>query len=194
MTTGLYIRFMDRKNRLMAYCKAMSLAYIRGTKPEAGALLSNAKIVEQIGLAPQMLRELLAEMAPERMKQRPSADKWSAHEHAAHLGAVDRLFVTRLDLMLAEQEPVLVPYVPPADDEAGALLMQDLGRVLDSFEDGRERLVQRLRSLNDRQWELPAKHPEYRRYNVRIMFRHAVLHDMLHCYRIEELLLKKDWT
>jgi hypothetical protein len=28
---------------------------------------------------------------------------------------------------------------------------------------------------------------------VLIMFRHLVLHDFLHGYRIEELLLKPDW-
>lgn len=27
-----------------------------------------------------------------------------------------------------------------------------------------------------------------------IMFRHLALHDFLHAYRIEELLLKKDWS
>ncbi len=27
-----------------------------------------------------------------------------------------------------------------------------------------------------------------------IMFRHVALHDFLHAYRIEELLLKKEWT
>lgn len=162
--------------------------------PEERLVLSNAKIVEQIGLAPQMLRDLLAEMPRERVKQRPAPSKWSAHEHAVHLAVVDPLFVTRLDSMLAEQEPLVVPYTPPVDDEGGALLVHDLGGTLDSFEIGRERLVQRLRRLEERQWERSAKHPDYQRYNVRIMFRHAVLHDMLHCYRIEELLLKKDWT
>jgi hypothetical protein len=29
---------------------------------------------------------------------------------------------------------------------------------------------------------------------VSIMFRHLALHDFLHAYRIEELLLKKDWA
>ena len=29
---------------------------------------------------------------------------------------------------------------------------------------------------------------------VFIMFRHLALHDFLHAYRIEELLLKKDWA
>jgi len=29
---------------------------------------------------------------------------------------------------------------------------------------------------------------------VFIMFRHLALHDFLHAYRIEELLLRRDWT
>lgn len=29
--------------------------------------------------------------------------------------------------------------------------------------------------------------------SVWIMFRHVLNHEMLHAYRIEELLLKKDW-
>ncbi len=37
--------------------------------------------------------------------------------------------------------------------------------------------------------ERPARHAEYARYNVYIMFRHLAMHDMLHLYRMEELLL-----
>lgn len=157
-------------------------------------MLSNAKIVDQIEVAPQMLRDLLADMEPQLLKKRPARDKWSAHEHAVHLAEVDPLFSVRLDSMLAEDDPAVVPYIPPAEDEGGALLKRDLSQGLDTFESGRERLVQRLRALGDKQWQRSAKHPDYPAYSVRIMFRHAVLHDMLHCYRIEELLLKKDWT
>ena len=32
-----------------------------------------------------------------------------------------------------------------------------------------------------------------RHYSVFIMFRHLLMHEMLHAYRIEELMLKKDW-
>jgi hypothetical protein len=30
-------------------------------------------------------------------------------------------------------------------------------------------------------------------YSVYIMFRHLLIHEMLHAYRIDELMLKKDW-
>jgi len=165
-----------------------------GQAAEGKSMLSNAKIVDQIEVAPQMLRDLLAEMEPQLLKRRPAADRWSAHEHALHLAEVDPLFSVRLDSMLTEEDPAVVPYIPSAEDEMGALMVRDLSHGLDTFESGRERLVQRLRSLGDDSWRRSAKHPDYPTYDVRIMFRHAVLHDMLHCYRIEELLLKKDWT
>lgn len=31
-------------------------------------------------------------------------------------------------------------------------------------------------------------------YSVFIMFRHLALHDFFHAYRIEELLLKREWS
>lgn len=157
-------------------------------------MLGNAKIIDQLELAPRMLRDPLGEVPAGRLKSRPAEGKWSAHEHALHLGEVEALFSARLDSMLAEEDPAVMPYTLPAQDERGALLMADLGRALDKFEAQRERLVQRLRTLGDAEWKRSARHPEYLRYNVRVMFRHAALHDMLHCYRIEELLLKKDRT
>jgi len=54
-------------------------------------------------------------------------------------------------------------------------------------------LVGRLRELQPDDWDRVADHPEYARYSVFVLFRHLVLHDMLHSYRVEELVLKKDW-
>jgi hypothetical protein len=47
--------------------------------------------------------------------------------------------------------------------------------------------------LSAEDWQRTADHGEYTRYSVFIMFRHLAMHDMLHAYRIEELLLKNDW-
>ena len=47
--------------------------------------------------------------------------------------------------------------------------------------------------LTPAQWTQTAEHGEYRAYSVFIMFRHLALHDFLHAYRIEELLLRPDW-
>ena len=54
--------------------------------------------------------------------------------------------------------------------------------------------MERLRRLSAGDWNRTAKHGEYSHYSVLIMFRHLAFHDFFHAYRIEELLLKKDWA
>jgi hypothetical protein len=70
----------------------------------------------------------------------------------------------------------------------------DLEPALDAYVSDRRHLVASLRRLSPRDWSRTAEHGEYSHYSVFIMFRHVALHDFLHAYRIEELLLKKDWT
>jgi hypothetical protein len=48
--------------------------------------------------------------------------------------------------------------------------------------------------LSARDWNRTAEHAEYSHYSVLIMFRHLALHDFFHAYRIEELLLKREWA
>ncbi len=69
----------------------------------------------------------------------------------------------------------------------------DLADALRRYVDDRAQLVARLRALPAGDWNRTAEHAEYNRYSVLIMFRHLALHDFFHAYRIEELLLKKDW-
>jgi hypothetical protein len=70
----------------------------------------------------------------------------------------------------------------------------ELSPSLERYVADRSRLVARLRRLSAADWTRAAEHGEYSRYSVFIMFRHAALHDFLHAYRIEELLLKNDWA
>jgi len=70
----------------------------------------------------------------------------------------------------------------------------DLDASLDRFVHDRSRLVSRLRELPADAWARTARHAEYSHYSLFILFRHAALHDFLHAYRIEELLLRPDWS
>ena len=57
----------------------------------------------------------------------------------------------------------------------------------------RARLVKRLKELTVEEWQRTAEHEEYSHYSVLIMFRELLMHQMLHGYRIGELMLRKDW-
>jgi hypothetical protein len=151
-------------------------------------------VIEALEHAPEIVVPLVREVPATVLKRRPATGKWSAHEHACHLAVVHRLFFDRLDQMLAAPSPVITPYDPGQSDPDVLLIGMELDRALDQYMSDRRRLVARLRQLEPHEWERTAEHGQYSHYSVFIMFRHLALHDFFHAYRIEELLLKREWT
>ena len=150
-------------------------------------------VINALEQAPDIVVPLVREVPVSLLKRRPDSGKWSAHEHACHLAVVHAVFFDRLDRMLITPAPVITPYDPGTQEPDDALLSRDLDESLDSYVLDRARLVSRLRELTPTDWRKTAEHGEYSHYSVFIMFRHLALHDFLHAYRIEELLLKREW-
>jgi hypothetical protein len=150
-------------------------------------------VIDALARAPQIIVPLVREMPLALRKRRPAPGRWSAHEHACHLAVVHAIFLQRLEHMLSHPQPIITPYNPGTQDDED-LLRLDLDKSLAQFATDRAQLVERLRQLLPADWERLAEHGEYSHYSVFIMFRHMALHDFLHAYRIEELLLRKDWT
>jgi uncharacterized damage-inducible protein DinB len=155
---------------------------------------TTSAVVDALERAPDLVLPLVREVPAEALKRRPAPGKWSAHEHACHLAVVHRLFFDRLEQILASPEPIIAPYDPGRSDPDDRLLQLDLEDSLERYVADRSLLVQRLRTLSPVEWTRTAEHGEYSHYSVFIMFRHLALHDFFHAYRIEELLLKKEWT
>lgn len=152
-------------------------------------------VIDALERAPGLVVPLVREVPPALLKRRPTPTKWSAHEHACHLAQVDRLYMARLDQILAQPMAVITPYDPGRDEPDDAVFLRmDLERSLERYEADRRVLVTRLRQLAPDVWTRTARHDEYSHYSVLIMFRHLALHDLFHAYRIEELLLKREWA
>jgi len=151
-------------------------------------------VIDALRRAPDIVVPLVREVPPEILKRRPGPKRWSAHEHACHLAHVHAMFFDRLELMLREPTPSIRTYLPGEQDPDDLLLRMDLADSLQRYASDRTRLVARLVDLSDADWARTAEHEEYRDYSVFIMFRHLALHDFLHAYRIEDLLLRRDWS
>ena len=151
-------------------------------------------VIEALERAPLIVLPLVREVPPQILTRRPAPRRWSAHEHACHLAVVHQLFFDRLEQILREPHPIITPYLPDEADQDDFLLKKDLNQSLEQYVSDRARLVARIRRLTPEEWNRTAEHQEYSDYSVYIMFRHVALHDFLHAYRIEELLLKKDWS
>jgi uncharacterized damage-inducible protein DinB len=154
---------------------------------------SHAEVVDALERAPSLIIPLVREVPEDLRKRRPSPGRWSAHEHACHLAAVQPIFFERLALTLEQDHPSIRSYQPEREHSPDALLAVDLEEALGRFQRERIELVARLRRLQPDEWRRAAEHEEYSHYSIFIMFRHVVMHDMLHAYRIEECLLKKEW-
>ncbi len=155
---------------------------------------STDAVIAALENGPSLIVPLVREVPPSILKRRPTPHSWSAYEIACHLAAAQPLFFERLDLMLQEDNPIITPYFPDEHDQEDALLSADLDEALDRFIHDRIRLVERLKLLTPEQWQRTARHGEYSHYSVFIMFRHLALHDLMHAYDIEQLLLMKDWA
>ena len=150
-------------------------------------------LIAALERAPGIVVPLVRQANRTIVKQRPAPGEWSIHENACHLAEVHPLFFRRLDQMLREANPVIKSYDPGRDDPDDALLKLDLDDSMRRFEADRARLVARLRHLSPGDWMKTAEHDEYNSYSIFTMFRHVALHDFHHAYRIEELLLRRDW-
>jgi len=150
-------------------------------------------LISALETAPGVIIPMIREVPPQILKRRPSPAKWSAYEHAIHLSQSDASFRARLDLILSTPEPFIETIENSPEDEAGAMFEIDLDESLVRYQRERAALVERLKKLSPDEWRKTAVHEAFDHYSVFIMFRHVLNHEMLHAYRIEELLLKNDW-
>ena len=156
-------------------------------------MIDTTTLISALETAPGVIIPLIREVPLQILRRRPSPAKWSAYEHAIHLSQSDASFRARLDLILSTPNPYIQSIENSPEDEAGALLEIDLDESLDRYVRERAALVVKLRELSPDEWQKSAVHEAFDHYSVFIMFRHVLNHEMLHAYRIEELLLKKDW-
>jgi hypothetical protein len=150
-------------------------------------------LIATLEAAPGIIIGLIREVAPQNLKRRPKPNKWSAHEHACHISIGQDVFLSRLELMLSDPLPQIKSMEPSPEEEAGSLLSVDLDQALGQYVRERALVVKRLKELSAEEWQRAAEHEAFSHYSVYIMFRHLLTHEMLHAYRIEELMLKKDW-
>jgi hypothetical protein len=155
--------------------------------------METQSLIASLEAAPSIIIGLVREVPPHYLKRRPAPSKWSAHEHACHISVGHAAFLARLDLMLSEPFPKIRSMQPTQEEEAGSLLDVDLDERLGLYVKERALTVARLKMLSPEDWQRTAEHEAFSHYSVTIMFRHMLVHEMLHAYRIDEIMLKKDW-
>jgi uncharacterized damage-inducible protein DinB len=149
-------------------------------------------ILSSLEATPSILRHLVESVPADRLKLRRIPGKWSIHEHACHMRTVHPLMMKRLTLFEQEISPEIRPVIPGTTDDDSHLIHENLEEALNLFDRERVEFVAKGRSLTPEFLARKARHAEYDIYTPYHLFRHILMHDHLHLYRIEELAYTTD--
>ncbi len=115
-------------------------------------------MIEQYGAGPKELRVAWDACPPDARQWKPSEADWSAAEIIQHCSDSETFAVTRIRLLLAEPDPVIVGYNQDAWVGAfdyGSLAIEDAFEVIVAVRRATHSLIARL---DDRQWEATGRH------------------------------------
>ena len=147
-------------------------------------------LIEALGNAPGILRDLVDSAPAEKLKASPREGVWTIFEHIHHLAMTQIMLGRRVQSFLTDPHPTIVPFVPEGDS-APKNTDKTVDELLQKYDTHRQKQISDIRTASEDVWKKTAVHPEYEIYGFDILVRHILLHDFFHIYRIEELAFLK---
>jgi uncharacterized damage-inducible protein DinB len=138
--------------------------------------------------APSAIDALMANVADERLKQRPAPDKWSVAEILAHLAEDEIATAWRYRQMVENSGVSLAGFDQDLWARLGKYSEREPQDSLALYRLLRETNVRFLKALSAEQWECFGIHAERGRISVRDLARHMVGHDLNHMEQIRKIL------
>jgi hypothetical protein len=133
------------------------------------------------------INELISGLTEEQLKQRINPDKWSAFENIVHLAAYQPTFISRLNLMLNENEPLFERYVAENDPVFYEYLKKPLSELLIDISTKRFAIINLLKNSDEQQLNRKSQHPVYGLITVAGWADFFLLHEAHHLWTIFQL-------
>jgi hypothetical protein len=151
------------------------VALERGEKGSQLDVAERVELIDQYAEGPAALRAAWFDVPEPARMWRPAASEWSAHEIVVHCADSETYAATRIRLLAAELEPVIVGY----DQERWAVAFsyhdQPVESALVVVSAVREHTSRLIRALSDEQWARSGTHSESGPYSA---------HDWLRTYAV----------
>lgn len=127
----------------------------------------------------------------EALNVKPIPGKWSAHEQLAHLARYHQIFLHRIDRILAEPAPEFPRYRAEDDPEWPAWTSLPTSQLLVRISSLRAKLMGRLRSLTEEDFERTGVHPKFRAMSLSLWLEFFLVHEAHHLYVVLQLVRSK---
>jgi hypothetical protein len=145
--------------------------------------------IEQIAALPGVLRALLAGIADDDARWKPSPVRWSILEVLGHLCHVEvNSLRYRAQAILTEDNPKFPDYDPNTFEAAGAFERSTVSAALDEFDRERTISLDLLRTISAAALSRAGRHAALGEVTISNLLHHWVLHDLAHLRQILELI------
>ena len=135
------------------------------------------------------LEQLIAGLPTADLRKRPSADRWSVSEIAAHLADAEIVIGYRLRLILGCPGTSIVAYDQDTWVTSGHYAAREPRTSVELFRVLREANLALLESLDAEQWALYGVHSERGQESIEDVVHMTAGHDVNHLRQIEAILI-----
>lgn len=139
-----------------------------------------ASFLNRYGGGPALLRAAWSEVPEEARQWRPAPGKWSAHEVVVHCADSETYGATRIRLVLAEAEPLIVGYDEAVWARTFDYHGHDVALAFAAIEAVRAHTLATLRRLPEAAWGREGRHTQSGPYGdsdwLRIYAEHLEVH------------------
>jgi hypothetical protein len=127
-------------------------------------------------------------VAIDTLSTRVIPGKWSAHEQLAHLARYHQVFLQRIDRILSENAPEFPRYRAEDDPEWPAWTSLPTSQLLVRISSMRAKLMARLRSLSEEQFERTGVHSRFAAMSLSLWLEFFLVHEAHHLYVVLQLV------
>jgi uncharacterized damage-inducible protein DinB len=148
----------------------------------------NTSILSRLNSQHQTIWSLLQGLKPSEIGERVNPEKWSIHEHIAHLGRYQEIFLERVQLIRQGDTPAFARYSAETDTEFSAWQNADLTDILDQIKILRKEIYQLISHLSEDELIYIGIHPKYGLMNLNHWIEFFLLHEAHHLFSIFNLM------
>lgn len=151
------------------------------------------ELIDDIAAAPQRMREVARDLTPAQLDTPYREGGWTVRQVIHHVPDSHLNAYIRLKLALTENEPTIKPY-----DEAAWATLPDVSDTpietsLTLLESLHDRWTRLLRSLDEKQFSLPFRHPEHGTMTIDWLVGLYAWHGRHHAAHITSLRERMTW-
>ncbi len=137
---------------------------------------------------PQRISDAVAGLGDDALTRRPSDGGWSLHQVIAHLRDAQDVLAYRVNLMLEEDDPPLIPKAVWAMQGGDVKPAEATAEVLRSYRASRDQTIQTLEGITLKDWWRTGQHAEFGPLTIVETVSYFTAHETSHGAQFDALL------